>query len=61
MNLTHMLKYNHAYFDGDTHFTVSTFEFYFKFPTPKPNKERLILVRDEYGRILSSKAPIMET
>ena len=50
-----MLKYSHECLNGDAHFTVPTFDFYFKFPIPKPNKERIISKRDGLGRIVSSE------
>lgn len=34
-----------------------TFEFFFNFKLPKPNKERIIVSRDELRRILKSKVP----
>lgn len=49
---------NYAYVigkNGDAHFTVPQFDFYFKVAIPKANKERLITARDKFGRILSSK------
>jgi hypothetical protein len=49
-----MLKYTHESFCGDTHFTVPTFDFFFKFNTPKPNKERFIVERGDLGRIVKS-------
>ena len=39
----------------DAHFTVPTFDFYFKVLIPEPNKDREILERDSRGRILSSR------
>ena len=51
-----MLKCSYEFYKmWDTHFTVPTFEFYFKFPIPKPNKERIIFERDRLGKIKSSK------
>jgi len=45
-----MLKFGHVVsFLQDIYFTVPTFDFYFKFMIPKPNKERLILERDSLG------------
>jgi len=32
------------------------FDFYFKFPIPKPNRERVIIARDTLGRIENSKS-----
>lgn len=50
-----MIKFLHEMYKmRDTHFTVPTFDFYFKFKIPEPNKNRKILERDELGRILSS-------
>lgn len=31
------------------------FDFFFKFPIPKPNKERLIIERNELGQIVKTK------
>ena len=44
----------------DAHFTVSTFDFYFRVVLPKANKERLIIERDCLGRIVASKVPEVE-
>ncbi|KKS95097.1 MAG: hypothetical protein UV71_C0012G0018 [Microgenomates group bacterium GW2011_GWC1_43_13] len=53
-----MLKYLHEFLRSwDTHFTVPTFEFNFKLPIPKANKERLIIERNELGQIIHSKVP----
>jgi len=41
----------------DAHFTVPTFDFFFKVALPKANKERLIIERDFMGRILHSQVP----
>ena len=49
-----MLKYSHVTaFVWDIHFTIPTFDFYFKFKIPEPNKDRLITERDESGRIIT--------
>lgn len=63
-----MIKLIHDFFFmRDTHFTLPTynsersrmnFEFFFKFPIPKANKERIITERDGLGRIVSSKAVV---
>ena len=50
-----VLKSGHESFCGDAHFTVSTFDFYFKIVLPKANKERLIIERNELGQIVRSK------
>lgn len=50
-----VLKYFHEPIGWDAHFAIPTFDFYFKFQLPKPIKERIILERDELGRILTSK------
>lgn len=50
-----MLKYAHGIKNWDAHFTIQTFDFYFKINLPKANKERLIIGRDKFGRILFSK------
>lgn len=62
-----MIKYSHEFaFVRDTHFGIPTynsersrmnFDFYFKFKIPKPNKERLILERDQLRKIATSKVP----
>jgi len=41
----------------DAHFTVPTYDFFFKVNLPKANKERLIIKRDYLGRIVSSRVP----
>ena len=51
------VKYPHERFCGDTHFSVPTFDFFFKIMLPKPNKERIIMERDRLGRIVSSNIP----
>lgn len=45
-------------FGWDRLFTVPTFDFFFKLILPKPNKERIILKRDNLGRIVASKTPV---
>lgn len=52
-----MLKYTHGVKNWDAHFTVPTFDFYFKVVLPKANKERLIMERDMLGRIVKSQVP----
>lgn len=53
-----MLKYLHVILkSGDSHFTVPTFDFYFKVTLPKARKEREIIERDCLGRILASRVP----
>ena len=55
-----MLKFTHEFFrSGDTHFSIPTFDFYFKVVLPKPNKERIILERDVLGRIVHSKPAVI--
>jgi hypothetical protein len=54
-----MIKYTHGIKNWDTHFTVPTFEFLFKFPIPGPNKEKVTTNTDSVGRIISSKAPVV--
>jgi len=49
-----MLKYHHGVRNWDTHFGIPTFDFYFKFSIPKPNRERIIVERDRLGRIVKS-------
>jgi hypothetical protein len=49
-----MLKYNYGVKNWDAHFVVPTFDFSFKINIPKPNKERIILKRDNLGRIVNS-------
>ena len=49
------LNYAFRSISRDTLFTVPTFDFYFKFPMPKPNKERIITERDILGRIVRSQ------
>ncbi|MFZ3301357.1 MAG: hypothetical protein WA152_01435 [Microgenomates group bacterium] len=49
-----MLKSSHGVKNWDFHFTVPTFDFYFKFKLPEPKKSRLIIERDSLGRIVSS-------
>lgn len=41
----------------EVHHTVPYLEFEFEFVPPKPRYERLILQRDQLGRIVHSKAP----
>jgi site-specific DNA recombinase len=41
----------------DLHHTVPYLEFEFEFTPPKPRYTRIILQRDEYGRIVHSKSP----
>lgn len=54
-----MLKSSHVTaFVWDSLFTVPQFNFYFKVALPKLNKERVILERDDLGRIVVSKTPI---
>jgi hypothetical protein len=50
-----VLKYTYGFKNWNTHFTVPTFDFFFKVHIPKANKERLIVERDNYGRIVTSK------
>ena len=50
-----MLKSFHGVKNWDTHFTVPTFDFYFKVAIPKANKERLILQRNKLGQIVHSR------
>jgi hypothetical protein len=50
-----VLKYPHGAKNWDSLFTNPIFEFYFKVMIPGPNKERIILGRDKFGRILRSK------
>ena len=50
-----MLKYSHVTaFVWDTHFTVPTFDFWFKFKIPEPNKDRLIVRRNKLGQIVQT-------
>ncbi|MFH1971376.1 MAG: hypothetical protein ABIJ05_03280 [Patescibacteria group bacterium] len=51
------VKYNNYYGikNWNVHFTVPTFDFYFKFEIPEPKKERIIIERDAYGRIIHSR------
>jgi len=57
ISLTFEVEYQYESFCRDAHFTVPTFDFFFKVVLPKANKERLIMERDYLGRILSSKVP----
>jgi hypothetical protein len=41
----------------DLHHTVPYLEFEFEFTPPKPRYTRIILQRDEFGRIVHSKSP----
>lgn len=51
-----MLKYLHVILKNwDVHFTVLTFDFYFKVVLSKLNKEREIIERDKLGRIILCK------
>ena len=53
-----MLKFLHEFLKlRDTHFTVPTFDFYFKVALPKARKEREIIERDYLGRIVRAKVP----
>lgn len=54
-----MLQFTNVTISRDTVYTNPTFEFSFKFQLPKANKERLILERDQLGRIVHSKPPII--
>jgi len=38
----------------DSYYANPTFDFYFKFKLPKPNKDGIIIERDNQGRILFS-------
>jgi len=49
-----MLKYAHEPFCWDSNYTIPQFEFRFSFKLPPPRKARLILQRDESGRIIRS-------
>ncbi len=42
----------------DSHFTVPTFDFSFKFLIPRANKERLIIERNSRGQIIRSEVPL---
>lgn len=56
-----MLEYFHEFLRSrDSHFTIPTFDFYFKVILPPPNKEREILQRDKLGRIVKSKTPALK-
>jgi len=50
-----MIKYAHESFSGDAHFGIPTFDFYFKFSIPKPNRERIITKRNSMGQIVHSR------
>jgi hypothetical protein len=51
-----MIKYdNCGVKNWDAHFTVPTFDFYFKVAIPRAQKGRVIVQRDSLGRILSSQ------
>lgn len=52
-----MLKFTNGSFCWDLHFTVPTFDFYFKVMIPQARKERVITERDGMGRIVVSKVP----
>lgn len=41
----------------EAHHTVPYLEFSFEFVPPQPRYERIILKRDKFGRIISSKSP----
>jgi hypothetical protein len=57
LNSVIISKYEWATSGRDVLFANPTFDFYFKFKFPKPNKERLILERDGFGRITKSQIP----
>ena len=53
-----LLQYTYEFTRSrDAHFTVPTFDFYFKVVLPRARKEREILERDNLGRIVASKVP----
>lgn len=52
-----VIEYAYESFCRDTYLTVPTFDFYFKVMLPKANKERIILKRDGFGRIISTAVP----
>jgi len=41
----------------DTQVTIPTFKFELKYKLPDPRKERIIVARDRYGRIITSRSP----
>jgi type II restriction/modification system DNA methylase subunit YeeA len=41
-------------FCWDAHFTVPTFDFFFKVALPKANKERIIVERNKLGQVVKS-------
>lgn len=43
----------------DSSYATPHLEFKFSFKLPDPRKERIIVERDEFGRIVHSKAPSM--
>ena len=47
-----------GYFAWDAHFTIPTLDFIFKIKIPEPNKGRLILERDNFGRIIHSSPAV---
>jgi len=55
LNQAHQMGYGTE--RRDTHFAVPTFDFYFKIELPKANKERIIMERDNLGRIMESRVP----
>jgi len=53
-----LLQYTYEFTRSrDAHFTVPTFDFYFKVVLPKANKGRLIIERNKLGQIVNSKVP----
>lgn len=54
-----LLPYNsrHVVESRDLHRAVPYLEFEFEFTPPKPRYTRIILQRDEFGRIVHSKSP----
>jgi len=47
----------YEFFVWDSLFTIPQFDFFFKLALPKTRKGRIILERNEKGRILSSQVP----
>ena len=52
-----VLIYNYGFKNWEAHFFNPTFDFNFKITIPSARKERDIILRDNLGRILSSKVP----
>jgi hypothetical protein len=53
-------NYTHECFSRDMHYGFPTLQFRFSFILPNPRKQRLIVERDAFGRIIHSKPPSIQ-